>query len=243
MIAASCFGCSAIDKLRNAGISDANNVSNTSNSTAGTPASNSVVKASPCVNKYNPVADGAIKTYKMSLGGKDTRIVQAYTIGADSFTEETMVGGTTVKHEWKCTAEGLIAANPGSMMTSSAGQSAPKHISGVTLPTESEIKTGKEWTTVYQSSGKSAAGNISTDVSIKNKIVAMDDEVKVPAGTFKAVKVEMIIEVSMKMNGGQVPVPKIKSYVWFAPGVDMVKSMVAQGSLSGGSGMEYSGNK
>ncbi len=237
-----CLGCSAIDKFRSGGTQEGNSVSNISNSTTSSPSSNPVAKTSLCTNKYNPVADGAVKTYKMSAGGKDTRILTAYTSGTDTFVEETTFGGTTVKHEWKCTAEGLIAANPGSMMSSSAGQTEPKHISGVTLPKDSEIQIGKEWTTVYQSSGKSAAGNISTDVTIKNKIVAMDDEVKVPAGTFQSVKVEAIIDVSMKMNGSNVPVPQITSYIWFAPGVGMVKNIVAKGSLGGGSGMEYSSN-
>lgn len=238
-----CLGCSAIDKFRGGAAPEANNGSTNSTSTTSSPSSSPGAKTSPCTNKYSPVADGAVKTYKMSAGGKDTKIVQAYTSGSSEFSEETTVGGTTVKHEWKCTAEGLIAANPGSMMNSSAGQSEPKHISGVTLPIESEIRTGKEWKTVYQSSGKSPAGNISTDVTINNKIVAMDDEVKVPGGTFKAVKIEALIDVAMKMNGGNVPVPQIKSYIWFAPGVGMVKSMVAEGSLAGGSSMEYSGDK
>lgn len=241
-IAVLCLGCSAINKFRSGVAPESNNLSANSNSSSS-PNSNQAAKASPCTNKYNPVADGAIKNYKMSGGGKDTKIVQKYTSGSSEFIEETTVGGTTVKHKWECTAEGLIAANPGSMMSSSAGQTEPKHISGVTLPTESEIQTGKEWTSVYQASGKTAAGNISSDVTIKNKIVAMDEEVKVPAGMFKAVKVEMIIDVSMKMNGGNVPVPQIKSHVWFAPGVGMVKNMVAPGSLGGGSGMEYSGDK
>lgn len=239
LIITACLGCSTIEKLRsstentNTVVSPANNA----------PASNSVAKDSPCTNRYMPVVDGAVKTYKMSVGGKDTRIVQAYSSGASEFTEETSVGGTSVKHEWKCTNDGLVAANPGSMMTSSAGQTEPKHISGVTLPKESEIQVGREWTTVYQSNGKSPAGDISTEVTIKNKVVAMDDEVKVPAGTFKAVKVEAIIEVAMKLGNGNVPVPPIKTHIWFAPGVGMIKNTVLGGSLGAGSGMEYSGDK
>ena len=235
------FGCSMIDSLRNPA-GQANQAANTAPATDTPVGSITAASTSPCVNKYNPVADGAIRNYKMSGGGKDAKFVQSYTTSASNFTEELTIGTTTVKHKWECTLGGLVAANPGSVMDTANMQIEPKHISGVTLPNESDIQVGKEWKTVYQATGKSPLGDISSDVTLNNKVVATDDEVKVPAGTYKAVKVEVNLDVAMKMGGKSIPVPAIKSYVWFAPGIGMVKNNVGEGTF-GNSTMEYLGDK
>lgn len=233
--------CSLIDTAKKS-MSGTTNTSGDSNTAQSNGKKVESADASPCVNRYNPVSDGRIKSYKMSSGGKDVKFVQKYTLGEAKFFEEFTVGGTTVKHFWECTDEGLIAANPGSLMNSGNMQLEPKHISGVTLPKDSEIKVGKTWSTVYQATGKSAVGDIDSTVTINNKVVALDDEIKVPAGTYKAVKIETVVNVDMKLNGKKFPTPPIKTFVWFAPEVGMVKNGVAGGQL-GGSMMEYSGDK
>lgn len=235
------FGCSMIDSLRKPAGETSNTV-NTAPATNTATDTKTSTAASPCMNKYNPVADGAKRNYKMSGGGKDAKFVQTYQAGASDFTEEMTIGSTTVKHKWECTPEGLVAANPGSVMDTANMQVEPRHISGVTLPNDSDIQVGKEWKTVYQATGKSPLGDISSDVTLNNKVVAMDDEVKVPGGTYQAVKVEVNLDVAMKIGGKSIPVPAIKSYVWFAPGVGMVKNKVGDGSF-GNSSMEYLGDK
>lgn len=236
------FGCSMIESLRK---SDGGNssVGNTAPLANKSDDSKTSSATSPCSNKYNPVADGAKRNYKMSVGGKDANYVQRYTSGAANFTEEMTMGTLKVTHKWECTPEGLVAANPGSMMQSSDTNVEPKHISGVTLPNDSELQVGKEWTTVYQSNGKTAAGNTTSDVTLRNKVVSMDDEVKVPGGDFKAVKVEINVDVAMKMGGKSMDIPTIKTYAWFAPGVGLVKSQASVGGPIGNSTMEYVGDK
>ena len=76
-------------------------------------------------------------------------------------------------------------------------------------------------------------------VTLDNKIVALDEAVKTPAGTFKAVKVDIEIDADMKFGGSKMPVPKIKSAAWFAPDVGMVKSSGGIGGIS--NAMEYAG--
>ena len=240
-----CFGCSVIDSLKksvaesNSKTVDAKPADNSSTAEKKTETSSD---SAPCENKYYPVSDGAVKNYKMSLGGHDAKFVQAYKSGASDFTEEMTIGGITVKHNWECTKDGLVAANPGSMLDSKSLHLEPKLVSGVTLPNDGEIQVGKTWTTVYQATGKSPLGDVLANVTMTNKVTAMDDEVKVPAGTYKAVKVETNTEIEMKMGGTSYPVPAVKSYVWFAPNVGTVKNAAAEGTF-GNSTMEYAGDK
>jgi hypothetical protein len=233
MLGSLSFGCSALNKNSQ---TDTGQAANTVAQTT-----EKAVVSSPCANIYNPVKDGAIKNYNVSLGGKDARFVQQYTDGAPNFTEELTVGETTVKHTWECTSEGLIAANPGSMLNSQEMKLTPKHISGVTLPKDSDLAVGKTWTTVYQVAGKSAVGDINSQVTVNNKVISLDDEVKVPAGTFKALKVETVLDTEMKLNGSKIGVPPIKTFVWYAPNVGMIKNGDPGGAF--GATMEYTGDK
>lgn len=237
------FGCSSggLD-LKTGGGSAASTTQNGAETSAKQDVSGESTKKSPCANVYNPVQDGKIKNYKSSSGGGDVKFVQKYIEGESKFVEEFTVGSTIVKHFWECTDEGLIAANPGSMMDSKNMQLEPKHISGVTLPKESEMKIGKTWSTVYEAKGKSQIGSVNSTVTINNKLVSLDDEIKVPAGTFKAAKVETVINVNMKINGSSFPTPPIKSAVWFAPNVGMLKSGTTDGSF-GNAVIEYAGDK
>ena len=81
------FGCSMIDSFRKPA-GQANPVSNSSPAANSPTDAKTTAKASPCVNKYNPVADGSVRNYKMSVGGKDAKFVQTYQAGASDFTEE-----------------------------------------------------------------------------------------------------------------------------------------------------------
>lgn len=64
---------------------------------------------------------------------------------------------------------------------------------------------------------------------------------KTPAGTFKAVKIEMDIDSEMSFGGKKISVPVIKSAAWFAPGVGMVKGTGGMGAMS--NSMEYTGDQ
>lgn len=221
-----CFGCSSLNPL-----SKQTSQTSENKDTANVKVSETNAPKSPCVNKFYPVKDGFKRNYDNTVGGK-TALTMEYKEGEASFTEVTTLKDVNVKHVWNCTSEGFIAANYGSAAEISSMQLEPKHISGVTLPTEDEIKVGKSWTTVYQATGTSQMGAIDTRVELNNKIVSLDDEVKTAAGIFKAVKIEIEIVSDMKLGGRKMPVPKIQSAAWFAPEIGMVKSTGGIGGMS-----------
>ena len=233
--AAFCFGCLSADTVHKP-ISE---TSKNDDAASGKTSETTTSSASPCANKFYPVKNGVKRNYNNTIGGK-TAITTEYKDGDANFTEVTSLKDTTVKHAWLCTDEGLTAANYGSAAEMKNMQVEPKHISGVTLPREDEIKIGKMWTTVYKATGNSQMGAIDMTVTINNKIVSLDDTVKTSAGTFKAVKIEMDIDADMKFGGKKMPVPVIKSAAWFAPDVGMVKSTGGIGGMS--NTMEYTGN-
>lgn len=218
-----CFGCSAADSVKTQDSEEAKN------SPANNQTSAAVSSSSPCANRFYPVKNGLQRNYNNTIGGKSTQTME-YKDGDAGFTEVTRLKDTTVKHVWRCTNEGLVAANYGSAGEMKNMQVEPKLVSGVTLPREDEMQIGKTWMTVYQATGTSQLGAVEMTVKLNNKIVSLDDTVKTPAGTFKAVKVEMDIDSDMKFGGQKMPVPKIKSAAWFAPGVGMVKSTGGIGS-------------
>ena len=236
-----CFGCSPADSVKNQTPETSRTSDTANNKTANNKNSetSSSSPSSPCANRFYPVVNGLKRNYDNTIGGKTTETME-YKDGDANFTEVTSLKDTTVKHAWLCTDEGLTAANYGSAAEMKNMQVTPKHISGVTLPREDEIKVGKMWTTVYQATGTSPMGAIDMTVTLKNKIVSLDDTVKTPAGTFKAVKIEIDIDSEMKFGGNKMPVPKIKSAAWFAPDIGMVKSTGGIGGLS--NTMAYTGD-
>lgn len=233
-----CFGCSALDSARRSSSDAARQDAARTNSAAPEEVA---ATTSPCANRFYPVKNGLKHNYRNSIGGGDTAQTMEYTDGAAEFTEVTTLKGVNVRHVWTCTDEGLTAASYGSGAQMGSTKIEPKHVSGVTLPKESDLQIGKTWQTVYTATGTSELGAIDSRVTINNKIVALDDEVKTPAGTFKAVKIEMDIDSEMTFGGKKMPVPVIKSAAWFAPEVGMVKSTGGFGAMS--NSMEYTGDK
>lgn len=234
------FGCSFVDSFRKQQESGSTNSNSQSNDK-----STETATVSPCKNRYHPVKEGGTMNYEMnnSLGKSTAKIVQKYVPGEATFTEEWTFEKTNMKQIWQCTLEGIIAPNYGSMMNSYDLKVEPRRISGVTLPPENELVVGKTWTAVYESKAQlpSNLGETITNVTVNSKVVSLDDEVKTPGGTFKAMKVESNLDVATKFNGKNIPVPPIKTATWFAPDIGMVKSGLEE-SQFGKATMEYVGN-
>jgi hypothetical protein len=234
------FGCSVVNSFRKQQKSGSTNTSPQSSDKPTEAAA-----ASPCQNRYHPVKEGRTINYEMnnSLGKSTAKIVQKYTPSEATFTEDWTFGKTEMKQVWQCTPEGIIAPNYGSMLNSYDLKVEPRRISGVTLPPEDELVVGKTWTAVYESKAQmpSGLGETVTNVTVNNKVVSLDDEVKTPGGTFKAMKVESNLDIATKFNGKNIPVPPIKTATWFAPDVGMVKSGLDE-SQFGKATMEYVGS-
>lgn len=233
------FGCSLIDSFRKQETVSTNSSPQASDRPAETAA------ASPCQNRYHPVKNGAVMSYEMNnpFGKSAAKVVQQYNPGEATFIEEWTFEKTNLKQIWQCTPEGIIAPNYGSTMNSYDMKVEPRHVSGVTLPPENELTVGKTWTAVYESKVKmpSGLGDSVSRVTVDNKVTSLDDEVTTPGGTFKALKVEMILNVVTQLNGKNINVPPIKSAAWFAPDVGMVKSGLEESQI-GKATMEYVGN-
>lgn len=234
-----CFGCSFVDSLKKKESDSTGTAPQTSDKPAETAA------ASPCQNRYHPVKDGATMNYAMdsSLGNSSAKVVQRYTPGEATFIEEWTFDKTSMKQVWQCTAEGIIAPNYGSVLNSTDIKVEPRRISGVTLPPENDLTIGKTWTAVYESKAQlpSGMGETVSRVTVNNKVVSLDDEVQTPGGTFKAMKVEMVLDIATQLNGKNLPVPPFKTTAWFAPDVGMVKSGLTD-SKFGNATMNYVGS-
>lgn len=232
-----CFGCSTVSNTNQ----NAETSANENSAVTKTPETPETAdSASPCANKYYPVKDGYQKNYKNSVGG-DTNQTIEYKDNGNEFTEVMTLKNVNVKQVWNCTNDGLVTANYGSWanMNNNSMKLEPKHISGVTLPNDDELQVGKSWTAVYKATGTSPLGAVDSTITINNKVVAVDDEVKTPAGTYKALKVETEIVSDMKFDDKKMPVPNVKTVSWYAPDVGMVKSTGGLGGMT--NTMEYTG--
>lgn len=234
-----CFGCSIVDSLKNQ--------DSGSNDSSPQPESKPAANiAASCENRFHPVKNGSVKTYEMNnpLGKSTAKVLQTYNPGDKFFTEEWTFDKTTMKQTWQCSDEGIIAPHYGATMSSNDVKVESQRISGVTMPPENEMTIGKTWTAVYESKAQmpSGMGETVSRVTVNNKIVSLDDEVKTAGGTFKAAKVEMDLDIVTKVNGKTISVPPMKTAAWFAPDVGMVKSGLTD-SKFGNATMEYvSGN-
>lgn len=239
MLCAFCFGCSIIDSLKKP------ESGSTGEKPQTTEKSTKTATVSPCENRFHPVKDGSVKNYETNnpLGKSTAKVVQRYNAGDNTFIEEWTFDKTSLKQVWQCTDEGIIAPNYGSTMSSDNIKVEPRRISGVTLPPESEMKIGKTWTAIYEAKAQmpSGMGETVSRVTVNNKIVSLDDEVKTPGGTFKTAKVEMDLNIVTQVNGKTISVPTVKTAAWFAPDIGVVKSGTTEGKY-GNATMEYVGN-
>ncbi|MCV4872717.1 hypothetical protein OFB47_33500, partial [Escherichia coli] len=75
-----------------------------------------------------------------------------------------------------------------------------------------------------------SGGKLTNSMETSNKVVGLEP-VPVPAGTFKAVKVESTSIMKMSMNVGgkarDLPANTVQSTSWYADGVGLVKSLAA----------------
>ncbi len=233
-------GCSALDSTRH----QTANQGGSNQTTATQENDKQTATAAPCQNRYYPVRDGAIRRYKNSNGSKDTVVTQEYKNGEASFDEILTVDQVTLQQKWLCTDEGLIAPNYGSALDTPGLKLEPRHVSGVTLPRETELELGKTWTAVYKLAGTSdQLGKIDGDATVTNKVAALDESVTVPGGTFRALKIIAEIDLKMTMGNRKIPIPTVKSETWFAPNVGLIKSAPQQLGGALNNKMEYAGDK
>lgn len=185
----------------------------------------------PCVNPFYPIEPGVRKLYKSSasVAGSDTEItVDQKAPEGDSFLEtRTLKSGTTVTTPWKCDNGAIRIAEYQNFIQSNKMNFTMETLesSGTTLP--ASWRSGDEWQSDYKVKVNLKAGPINTDaggtVSIKDKLVAENETVKVEGGEFEAAKVESVIKIVVSYGGREIPSPDIKLARWYSKKVGLVK--------------------
>ncbi|MEW6125676.1 MAG: hypothetical protein AB1757_01325 [Acidobacteriota bacterium] len=192
-----------------------------------------------CVNPYYPVSPTLKRQYRNTY--TDTRLNTTYTetytnIAADSFTYHfNFSNGSSQTNGFKCTAEGLATVEFAQVNSGGDQANAVKFqtlkATGVTIPAPDKWVKGYKWTSSYEVEGKFPMGDAKGNITIANEIVG-EENVTVPAGTYKAFKVEAnIVQKMMASEGAGKPLTipidgSIKVVNWYAKDVGMVKTSV-----------------
>ncbi len=199
-----------------------------------------------CANNVIPVKEGVTWTYTNNVGtsGAEQFTATISEVRPDGFTVElSSAGNPTLRQDWICKPEGLVASGLGSgqgfMGINVAGIDADlstSNATGVILP--GNVQQGTQWPFGIDISGKLSQGNLSADLTgnIASAMQAVGSEsVTVPAGTFNAIKVQgtPTLKVNASYQGLTLPfTSSVNVTLWFAPGVGWIKSTVS-GELLG----------
>ncbi|GEM86320.1 hypothetical protein [Meiothermus granaticius] len=183
-----------------------------------------------CEQAYFPVKEGWVWTYKSSPEGK-TQTMRFSGVSPAGFTYVTQLSNGSVETRWKCEAGGLAALEFASSNLGGQNQSVNfKTVGrkGVMLP--NTLGVGSQWSYSFTLEGAMSGGTLTDHMETLNKAVGLET-ITVPAGTFKALKVESTSTLKMGMNVGgktrDLPSNTIQSTSWYAKGVGMVKSVTA----------------
>ncbi len=197
-----------------------------------------------CANDFYPVVQGATWNYESSGSPagdyKFTDTLSA--VKSDGFTLTSQFGELTRTQEWGCKEEGLAAMQLGGPTAATLNSQdmnftfEVKKVEGVTYPLE--MNPGDEWSHTLEFEGKmdiagesaTAPGNAQTFFKVLG-----EESVKVPAGSFQAVKVQVDTNIvfTIQVQGISVPASFSGTYAyWFVKGVGWVKAE-GQGNITG----------
>ena len=187
----------------------------------GTVLGTASVAQAACSSPYYPVREGLTRSYQGTAAGQKlayTETISAVT--AQGFKITTKVGSNAVTAAFKCGPNGVTGtpsvSTPGLKVTSLTTR-------GVTQPPR--LAVGTTWT-----SGVTLVGTVQgqpmrneTDISLK---VVGREQVKVPAGTFTAFKIESTTTTKVTAAGQSLNPPPTRSTSWVVEGIGNVKSTV-----------------
>ncbi|MDW8278804.1 MAG: hypothetical protein RMJ85_12365 [Anaerolineales bacterium] len=170
----------------------------------------------PCKNPYYPVVNNATFFYHVSTG---QNVIQ--TMVADNpsgvFTIKVESSDLTAYIEGQCTREGLVLMQvPGSRTTTSAESGSSTTVSfsnsGVSLP--NDVAPGSQWSQTLHVTTEAGTSLIEATY-----VAVGFENIVVPAGSFRALKVEQSGYVTV--FGQQV---SMHGFLWYAEGVGVVRS-------------------
>jgi hypothetical protein len=183
-----------------------------------------------CPNPYFPLEDGLRLTYRAGRSSEMTLSTQGVTSGPDGLKGQMAVElkGKRGETEAFCTSEGVstgLGGLEGSLLSASGMQVEVVSAEGVVVP--SHMAMGSTWRNSLSvkmqppAGSKMGAGMIIATTFDKEATVVGEEEVTVSAGTFKALKVKNTTTARASRPGAQGR--KVDSFIWFAPGVGIVK--------------------
>ncbi|MCO6512052.1 MAG: hypothetical protein J5I65_14805 [Aridibacter famidurans] len=201
-----------------------------------------VAKSSPCFHKYYPIDTKTVRKYgifnEQQVRDKEFgepsstyELSQDYD-GGKTFTDLSKFStGLTLTVRWECTADGL---NNNQFVGDLQQQENPLDFKplkseGVFFPTE-EWTVGKEWkyelTALMAEKGTADSEGTETNVVSTVKVLAIDEEIEVPGGTFYAAKLDINTKFKLAFPNGRTTNADLKSTAWYSPEVGLV--MISQ---------------
>lgn len=195
-----------------------------------TPSDTSAPAASaPCPNAYFPLEDGLKLTYRaghseMTLSTRDVKTVPEGLKATLAVTLKGRQGET----EATCDAEGVrtgLGGLEGTLLSASGMDVQVVAAEGVAVPPAAKMVPGASWknslSVKLQPPATAKIRPVISTTFDKEATVVGEEEVKVEAGTFKALKVK---NTTTARSGTKPGVGRsIDSFIWFAPGVGIVK--------------------
>lgn len=191
-----------------------------------------------CDNVLYPVKQGAVWMYASTggPGGSFTYTDTITQVRADGFTLTSQFADAQRAQEWFCRTDGLQALQIGG--SSAAGISTQGitaafrtlEVSGVSLPRV--ITAGMPWQYALKMEGSMAMPGDQQSPSSGSYSVTMQElgkeTIRVPAGTFEAIKLQANSSVDIMTDFQGIPVPVKYSgvtLIWYVPNVGYVKSI------------------
>ncbi|MDX1378100.1 MAG: hypothetical protein R3307_04555 [Anaerolineales bacterium] len=189
-----------------------------------------------CDNEYYPVAEGATWSYLgTSSAAEDYTFMNTISsVRDDGFTVTVEFDELTLTQQWACTPDGILALEMGGgsagVLTTSGMNLVmdTQNASGITFP--NEIQPGSTWNHTLDFTGTMDFAGQTVEVSgstAYNYTAIEIESVAVPAGTFDAMKVNVVTTINMEvdMQGSTLPVTfSSTSTSWYAQGIGWVKS-------------------
>ena len=230
---------------------------------AVTAPKSALAAADACDNPYFPLRTGDEIEYKNSgAGGENSYTMKVLETTPGSAKIEYIFGsksGVKVTQNLFC-KDGRITTDTYMNMTSGTGgvemRSDTEGVEGDLMP--KDVKVGSTWTTKYTMASKiegvempSGFGGFKMTVKSTNKVLK-EEKVSVPAGTYLALKIEVVSSVDMSMPGIKFPAQQGRGsanmpesginlpasttsmtfYEWWAKGIGLIK--VSSSGPSGG---------
>ncbi len=188
-----------------------------------------------CSNEYYPLTSGRSITYSTTpVGGRETTITFKFLESAtadikieQSFSSER--GPLTITTEADCVNGAIVSkgyADFGSAISGLNIRTETESVDGVFMP--ARLAVGTEWTTTYRmilhtddARFRAMMDGKRQTATVTSKVIG-EESITVPAGTFRALKVEQQTTVNSEMLGGQeISVP---GTLWLVKDTGMVKS-------------------